>query len=498
MPPPRTAGFLTWIKKFMTAENGGDDAGVLHAVDRPGNPPQQVNSWETMRLEWVDSVRVKISSTNGRFWAAEHANTTKFMDPTALVTCSRHTANPNADSWELFYYIDNGDGSISLRSQFGFYVCCEPDGKIVCNRTAIGPYEKFVLLPPGSLVPTAPGPVPPGTPLPRVSAHANDPVFRLDDASAWRMKGVTAFKLGEVFRSGGDIGPLINAYPGFNTHRVFAYTEGPNWTDPTWDSPTPQQCVDFVRAANARGVYVWWVLLTSSNPARRQAALDQIAAFTAAGNLGLFLQGANEPERQNPDHTPIETSFMHLALSASGYPWDNGYSDDTRKHAGTFFDAHTKRDAEWPRRSHDAMDIYTPPADAPAGTVAMKMPIVLGEPAKHEDVGASVIDWKGYFGSGAFFGAGVVFHSKTGKFGQLPTPTEQQLAAAALMGLNAYPPDATLGAYSRIDGDGLRTYKKTANDKFHGNCMTRIRPNQPASPEPGWTSLETDHILWRR
>jgi len=109
-----------------------------------------------------------------------------------------------------------------------------------------------------------------------------------------------------------------------------------------------------------------------------------------------------------------------------------------------------------------------------------------------------VVDWKGYFGGCALFGAGAVFHSKTGKYCELPTPDERQMAASALMGLNAFPADATLGTYGRIDGDGLRTYKKMADSDFHGNVMVRIRPNKPEAPEPGWTPLDTDHVLYKR
>jgi hypothetical protein len=62
----------------------------------------------------------------------------------------------------LFHYIDNGDGTVSLKSQFGFYVSCQPNGDMLCNRTAIGDYERFTLMPPGSTVPQPPTPIEPG------------------------------------------------------------------------------------------------------------------------------------------------------------------------------------------------------------------------------------------------------------------------------------------------------------------------------------------------
>ena len=193
------------------------------------------------------------------------------------------------------------------------------------------------------------------------------------------------------------------------------------------------------------------------------------------------------------DGIVIDPSALKDALVGSGFPYTNGFYKDTRKHWGTYLTTHTQRDNEWPRRSHDALDIYNPPADAPAGTPAKKMPIILDEPAKLEDVGGDrVNDWKAYFGSGSFFGGGATFHSATGKFAQPPTGAEAQLAAAALVGLNAFPGrGAARRPYSRVDDNTLRTY-------IVGHCMVRMRPTTPAAPQPGWTMIDSASILWRR
>jgi hypothetical protein len=495
MPQIRTLGLLTWLKKFVTAEGGGGAA--LHAVDRPGTPPppQQVNLWETMTLVPQPSGRVLLVTSGGYYWKARDANTTTFMSPTALVVCDSQQANTNADSWELFEYVDNGDGTVSFKSMFGFYVSCEADGTITCNRTAIGPYEQFVLLPPGSLVPSAPQPVEPGAAIPAV--HPDGHIFRLADGTPWRYKGVTAFRLCQLWlESGADaVRAFLNAYPGYNTVRVFSYVEGPNWTDPTWEAPSPDQAVEFAQLLNSLGWRMEFVLLTSSNPGRRDHAIAIINALAAAHLTNVFLEAANEPEVQNPDRTFIDASALRPALDASGYPYTNGcYTDGAARHWGTYHTQHGERDPEWPRRCHDAYDLWVKPADAPAGAQAVHKPCLLDEPAKPQDVGGDKVkDWKAFFGGAALFAAGATFHSKTGKFAQLPTDEERSLAAAALMGLNAFPADAAnaQGSYRRIDGDGLRTY-------VIGDGMVRIRPNAPAAPEPGWTSLDTDHILWRR
>lgn len=324
-----------------------------------------------------------------------------------------------------------------------------------------------------------------------MTVHPDGHVWRKADGSAWRWNGVSAFKLCRRWQDGEDLAPFDSAYQGFNVDRVWSYTEGPNWTDPPWESPSPQQAVDFVGERNRLGLWVEWTLLTSSNPSRIQMALDQIAAFKAANLPGLFLEAANEPEVQH-DGIVIDTEPLKAALAASGYPYCNGYYKDTNKHWGTYLTTHTQRDSEWVRRSHDAMDIYNPPADAPPGSIPKHMPIMLDEPAKLEDVsGDRVSDWKAYFGSSSFFGAGATFHSQTGKFAQPPTAAEQQLAGCALVGLNAFPEEAPLGPYSRVNDDTLRTY-------IVGNCMVRMRPTTLQAPQPGWTMIDSAGILWRR
>jgi hypothetical protein len=117
------------------------------------------------------------------------------------------------------------------------------------------------------------------------------------------------------------------------------------------------------------------------------------------------------------------------------------------------------------------------------------VPCILGEPEKAGN--STTTDYKAYCATGVQFGAGCTVHSETGKYAQLPTAAELAVAKAALDGLNAFPGDTNRGPYRRIDGDGLRTY-------VVGHSMVRIRPNHPDAPEAGWTSLDADHILWRR
>jgi hypothetical protein len=333
--------------------------------------------------------------------------------------------------------------------------------------------------------------------------HSDGKVFRLENGQAWRWKGVSAFALLDRYGKGQDISDTLTAYEKlavkscndasgcrYNLLRVWPYVPVRDWGASAWDAPPPDVAVAFVRAMAQKGWYVELTLLTDNDPARVSQAKALVAALMAA-KLFVFLEIANEPEVQHSGN--IDTTSLRATLEASGLPFSSGnYTDAGKRWFGSWINVHTQRDVEWPRRSHDCLDFWVHPADAPAGSFAIKAPCVLDEPAKLESVGGDrVNDWRAYFGSGAQFGAGATFHSQTGLYGLPPTPAELELAAAALEGLNAFPADTPLGPYRRIDGDGLRTY-------VIGESMVRIRPNRPTAPESGWTSLDSDGVLWRR
>jgi hypothetical protein len=470
-----TQGLLTWLNKYITAEGGGGSNEALHAIDRPGG--QKVGPWESFEIQ-PSGDAVTLKSSGGYYWAAESGGG-------SIVTCNRKDANPNPDSWERFYLIHHDDGSTSLQAAAtGLFVTCETDGHITCTRTVIGPWEAFRLQPPGSVYPP---PVQVITPV-----HSAGKLFRTADEAPWRWKGVSAFRLMNRWLAGEGITPFLGAYQGYNLLRVWPYVNPRDWGSQAWDSPSPTDAVRFLKAMNELGWYVEFTLLTDNDPARVPQAKDFIAAFTAAGLQGtVFLEAANEPEVQHNGN--YDTRVLQSALAASGFEYASGnYIDGAKNWYGTYLTYHPSRDAEWPRRAHDGYDYWTLPNDAPPGAQAVKAPSVADEPAKLQDVGGNrPDDWLAFFGSASFFGGGATFHSETGKYGLPPTAEEQVLAAKALEGMNAFPADAPLGLYRRIDDNTLRTY-------VVGDAMARIRPTTPDAPLSGFHSLEPSHILWAR
>jgi hypothetical protein len=303
----------------------------------------------------------------------------------------------------------------------------------------------------------------------------------------WRYKGVSAFQLLDRYVRGEDIAPFLNAYRGFNVLRVWPYVPVRDWGAKAWGAPPANVIRDFVDAMGRQGFYVELTLLTDDDPRQLAWARDLVPQLVAGGApANLLLEAGNEPIT----HKSIDTLALKGVLDASGCLYASGDYEESARAFGSYLVAHTSRDGDWPRRAHDALEYYQGGGPNAPSDPAHRVPVVLDEPAKLQDVGGDrVKDWRAYFGAASLLGAGATFHSESGKWALPPTPEEAELAAAALDGLNAFPADAPNGPYSRPDDASLRTY-------IVGAFMCRIRPTG-AGPS-GWTAIDNDGILWRK
>lgn len=332
-----------------------------------------------------------------------------------------------------------------------------------------------------------PPPPPPPPPVHIAQLTTDRQIFRAD-GEPWRYRGVSSFKLLDRFARGEDISDVLHAYQGFNVLRVWPYV---TWPGAGWEP----QSADVTRAFLARvardGWYVEITLLTDDDPNRLVWAKDFVLQLVAEPRPpNLLLEAGNEPRT----HKAIDTAALRSVLEASGVPYTSGDYEDSARMYGSYGVFHSARDGEWPRRSHDAVEYYNGGGPGAPSDPAHRMPMVADEPPKLQDVGGDrVADWLAYFASCSLMGAGATAHSETGKYGLPPTPDEAVLAAAALQGLNAFPPDAPLGPYRRIDesGNSLRTYAI-------GSFMVRVRPQTKDAPEAGWRSLDDRGILFTR
>jgi hypothetical protein len=332
---------------------------------------------------------------------------------------------------------------------------------------------------------------PPAPPVPNI--YAAGKIFRDAANTPWRYKGVSGFKLGNIFETGGDIRPFLDAYRGFNVIRVWAYTD---WAGTGWARPSSVTAVqDFLAfVANYSGHLIEYTYVTNDSAEAHDWASGFVQQLYAGPRPRMFNEIRNEPQTHSQT---ISTKRCKPAFDASGAVYASGNYEHSENAFGPYLVAHTQRDSEWPRRCHDLLEYFTGKGPHNANEPAHKVPCVADEPAKTEDVAppkaplTKADDWRAYFGGCALLGAGATFHSETGKWGLPPTAEEAALAAAALEGLDAFPADAPLGNYSRPSDSSLRTY-------IVGNYSVRIRPTTDKHPVSGFTRIGASNILWRR
>jgi hypothetical protein len=326
---------------------------------------------------------------------------------------------------------------------------------------------------------------PPASSAPVQPLRADGRIFRTADGAPWRWKGVSAFRLLDRFARGEDIAPFLEAYRGYNLLRVWPYVPVADWGAAAWDAPAPAVAVAFLDRVARDGFYVELTLLLDDDPARLEPARQLVAVLSAVRPQNLVIEIANEPAA----HKNTDTRKLKAALDVTGFLYASGDSSATL--FGDFATVHTGRDSEWVRRAHDLMEYWNGGGpDAPTDP-AHKIPAVADEPIRPDQAGYVAGDFRAYFAACALMGAGATFHSETGKHARLPTTDEARMAAVALEALNTFPADAPLSAYRRPVENTLRTY-------VIGSYMVRIRPTTKDAPEPGWTALDSEGILWRR
>lgn len=303
----------------------------------------------------------------------------------------------------------------------------------------------------------------------------------------WRWKGASQFALCHNYSRGDDITPVLRAYEGYNLLRVWNYVPVKDWGARAWDANTPDEWITFLRFVAGWGFYVELTLLTDDDPVRIPQARELVNRLSTAQPrpVNLVIEIGNEPQVNKN----INTRALKADLDTSGFLYASG--DSSAQAFGSYGTLHTARDSEWPRRAHDLLEYWNGGGPDFPTDPAHKCPAIADEPIRPDQSGYVETDYRAYAGACALLGAGMTFHSETGKYGLPPTPDEARCATASLAALDAFPADAPNGPYSRPVENSLRTY-------VVGPYMVRIRPTTPNAPEPGWTPLDADGILWRR
>lgn len=332
-------------------------------------------------------------------------------------------------------------------------------------------------------------------------AHGGAPRITVDgtiflaNGQPWTWFGVSAFPLCDMFRRGGRalVDPFLALYPGADLFRVWDYVP---WAARGWDASPASVWIDFLGYMASRGLLVERTALTDDDPRRIEPAIRTIEAITAAGCTNVLHEGGNEPNT----HKQIRTHDLVPAMAASGRLWTTGDYENSQYWRGTHGVYHPARTPDFARRAHDAYEYVHGEGPNSSSEPACPVPWVNDEPGKIEDVGVDRAAWIAHAAASCLLGAGITFHSETGKFGDRATADERAVYQIVRETLALIPPDAALGPYRRIDaaGEGAGQNGDQGRTYVVGNFMVRCQQLGTTCPEPGWRALDDVGTLWTR
>lgn len=321
--------------------------------------------------------------------------------------------------------------------------------------------------------------------------------YRLN-GELWTYAGSTDFKMARLLADGVDVSPVVRQRKsaGANAVRLFDYVPVKDWGNTAWDSPSIADTVAAIRWLNAQGLFVELTLLTDDDPNRIPPAIRLIEAVSGL-RLGLRLEAGNEPNT----HKSINTHALIPAMQASGYQWSTGDYENSAYWRGTFGTFHPARTFDFVRRAHDAYEYWNGGGPNSPSEPPCRVPWDNDEPIRPDQCGFDRVALRAHGGATKQFCGGGTAHTESGKFSRLWTEPEESCVREFYRGLHAFPagiqnsPD-----YRRIvepgnEPGGPREFARTY---VVGNSMVRCQQVGTACPEPGWTSLDEDGILWTR
>ena len=341
----------------------------------------------------------------------------------------------------------------------GAYISAHDDGSVKADQPAAGGWERFT--------PTAGPP-----PVEYSRWYVDRWLFRDLKGAAVRVRGYSGFPLLRQLADGGStVVPVLEWFQArrANCVRVWAYLPPGHPILGGWEPPTTDQIIRGIQTFRGYGLTTYLTLLTDDDPARIPWAQQLVRELGAAGLDSLILEIGNEPQINKA----IDTEALRGVCDASGLLYTSGEYADSRLWFGSFGDAHTPRDQQWPRKAHDLHEYQVGGGPSYPAEPACPVPWISGEPIKpteapnapqtDAETGVTIYKPEDYLAYGAacgLMGAGAIFHYEGGKYGRIPAGEEIHCAEEFYRGLEAFPAEM-LGpsAYHRTDehGETLRT-----------------------------------------
>lgn len=305
------------------------------------------------------------------------------------------------------------------------------------------------------------------------------------------IKGFTSFQLLDKYAKGQDIRPILNAYEGFNTIRVFLYTPVAFWGDTAWGIPTNDETLDFIHFLDDNSFSLFLTLGTDNDASLVSRIKDLIKFLSGRGLKNLIIELVNEPGQ----HDKYDPQIFKSDIEATDLIFSSGIYEDNRKFFGRVWSDHPSSD-QWWRRGHNLMEAKNGGGPNYPDEPALHIPCFGGELARPDQTAYDFMGYYMYAASCVMFGCGGVFHSQSGKYSNPLTSDEANCKDWYLKGLNVFPTNlSSVGGYRHIvendEPDGSRTY-------VMGNYSLRIKQKGINHPESGWKPLDSFGIAWVR
>jgi hypothetical protein len=360
--------------KYMSAENGGDDVGIVHANRSAIGP------WETWTLEIQPDGSVALRSVNGRYLSAE-------LGGGADVHANRLAVGP----WEKWQLIRVGEG-VNFRSDNGHFLSARLDMRdIPVNAIAAGagPWETFTLTVVESDI---------------VRVHVEGPTFVDELGRGWIWKGCTDFLLFKQHLDGQDVTPLLRdrASAGANLVRVLGMAQNITRFRPQEYPDYFDRLGPFMDLVADNGLYVELTVfadaqLIMSSSADQHQHLDRVVSVVR-GKSNVFVELVNEYSKNGVDPRLFNKPDGVLCSRGSGQtdeappqpPWD-------------YITFHARRDPPKAWNDVNPDNVRWPPGPPWVTDEMMKAGVDVSDPSR-------------FFQAGIFAGLanGATFHSQEG------------------------------------------------------------------------------------
>lgn len=245
---------------------------------------------------------------------------------------------------------------------------------------------------------------------------------------------------------GQDIDPFLAKYERSNRVRTFAYTPVADWKDSAWQFPSKENVKKFIEYLLSKNKATSICLLTDGDISQVPKAQSLVNYLNQFDFPGLLLEAKNEPLT----HDKGDEYSLKNILNGNKYLYGSGIYEDLKKFWGKVGYYHSPRDNEWPRKAKDAIECYNGGGPNFRDEPACKVPWILDEPPRPDQVGFNSLDFYTYGALASLTSTGATFHSDSGKLGKLPDDQEFECYKALMDGMKVFPNDAALGGYEHL------------------------------------------------